>query len=42
MDNFGEYMTKKRSELFFFIKDFTLAVLRFSDRHGYGRRGQDA
>ena len=32
MDNFGEYMTKKRSELFFFIKDFTLAVLRFSDR----------
>ena len=32
MDNFGNYLKKKRSELFFFIKNCTLAVLRFSNR----------
>lgn len=32
MDKFSEYLKKRRSEQFFFIKDYTLAVLRFSDR----------
>lgn len=32
MDNFENYLKKKRSELFFFIKNCTLAVLRFSNR----------
>ncbi len=32
MDDFSKYLKKRRSEMFFFIKDHTLAVLRFSDR----------
>ena len=32
IDNFIEYLKKIRSEQFFFIKNYTLAVLRFSNR----------
>ena len=32
MDVFSKYLKKRRSELFFFIKNNTIAVLRFSDR----------
>ena len=32
MDKFSEYLKKIRSEQFFFIKNYTLAVLRFSNR----------
>lgn len=32
MNNFSRYLKKKKSEMFFFIKDYSLAVLRFHNR----------